>query len=70
MEEIKNVLRAITGASTVANRVKFKLSGARDMIPHTCFNLVDVPLRVSKEMFMSRLDMWGSGIGIFEYTIG
>lgn len=65
VDELKNVVRGITGGASIALPLKFKLvDGVSGMMAHTCFNLVDIPLSFDKDRFMEQMDEWGAGKGI------
>lgn len=64
IEEMRNVVRAITGSTSLSNNLKFNLCEAHGMYAHTCFNSVDVPNNMTKAMFMDQLNEWGAGKGI------
>lgn len=68
IDEIKKVVIAITGASSISLPMKFKVCMADGMMAHTCFNLVDVPTEFTKARFMEQMNEWGAGRGITAFN--
>lgn len=64
LEELKNVVIAITGATSISLPMKFSVRTADGMMAHTCFNLVDIPNEFTKERFLEQMNEWGAGKGI------
>lgn len=58
LEEVKNVVQMITGSPTAAIRIKFKMYGYPNFYIHTCYNLVDVPSDVTKDVLFKELNEW------------